>query len=303
MSPTYKDKIGYLPYKGPLQFSHGGIYPLDSFDNASEYVQKKANEDGFYYPPIVQTYRQSHEIIDGNLETFEHVVPNTKRPAHLFRMPASHEIQIIKPADLNAPRKGDGLFITYLVAFIFGVRLQFHDWWFDGRVPINCQQDFHMSPSATENFIDKAYGIWRNCSDPEKNLLTNLLYMQTKVKSYEWHWERFIVSYMVLDGCYKFFHETHGISSKTHKNRIKTVLEYFDMKLDMEWIGRIVCLRNDLFHETLWEGGQPGNNGSTYSYSAAVHLSKLNSRLIVAILGHRGKYIKSPWWQHGTFMF
>ncbi len=303
MPPTYKDKIGYLPYAESLEFSNGGIYPLDNFDNVYQYVNERANKDGFYYPPVVQTYRQRHEVIDGTLETIEELVPNTERPAHIFKMPASHEIQIIKPANEDDPRKGDGLFLTYLIAFVFGVRLQFHDWWFDGRVPVNSQQDFCFCPSATEHFIDNAYYIWCKSFDSEKKLLTNILYMQTKVKSYEWDWEKFIISYMVLDGCYKFLNETYGISSNRHRDRIKTVLEYFNMKLDMEWINRIVCLRNDLFHETLWEGGQPGNSGSTYSYSAGSHLSKLNNRLIFAILDHRGEYIHSPWWSRSTFAF
>ena len=303
MTPTYSDKIGYLPYEEALNFSNGGLYPLDNFNNVHEHVNRKANKDGFYYPPTVETYRQRHEVIDGILETFEDPVPNTKRPAHIFRMPASHEIQIIKPSNTNDPRKGDGLFLTYLIAFIFGIRLQFHDWFFDGRVPVTSHQDFIISPSATEHFIDNAYYIWRNLSDKQQKLVTNLLYMQTKVKSYEWDWERFFTSYMVLDGCYKFLSETFGVSSRRHRNRIKTVIKYFDMKLNSEWIDRIVCLRNELLHETLWEGGQPGNSGSTYSFSAAFHLLKLNNRVIFAILGHRGEYIRSPWWLRGTFMF
>jgi len=300
MPLIFKNRIGYLPYRNTIQFSNGQIHPLDNFDNVCESVKKKANNDGFYYPPVVGMYRERHEILDGKLETFEDLVPNTKRHARLFRMPASHEIQLFDPTNKNDQKKEDGLFITYLVAFIFGVRLQFHDWWFDGRVPIYIQQDFHISHSSIENFIDKAYNIWLNC--PEKKLLTNLLYMQTKTQSYEWDWERFFISYMVFDGCYKFLAKTRHISSKTHKDRLKTVLEYFNMKIDMNWIEYIVTLRNDLFHEALWEEGQPGS-GSTYAHSAAFHLSKLNSRIVFAILGHRGEYIQSPWWLSGTFVF
>lgn len=303
MPQPYKDNIGFLPYEKPLEFSNGGVYPLADFGTVSQFVYKKANEDGFYYPPTVNTYRQRHELIDGILETYEDLIPNTKRPAHMFKMPASHELQIIKPQSSKEPRQGDGLFITYLVAFFFGVRLQFHDWFFDGRTPINSQQDFHSHHQPIENFIDNAYYTWIKCSDSEKLLLTNLLYMQTKTKSYEWDWERFIISYMILDGCYKFLNIKCGVSSKSHPGRIKAMIEHFGMKLDQEWIDRIVGLRNKLFHETLWEGGQPGLSGSTHSYSAAFHLSKLNNRLIFAILGHRGEYIQSSWWSRGTFMF
>jgi len=303
MSAKYKDKIGFLYYEGTLQFSNGGIYPVENFKKIHEYVDKNANKDGFFYPPTVETYSQSVKVVNGTLETFEELVPKTKRPAQMFKMPVSHEIRIINPFNASDPRKGDGLFLTYLIAFIFGIRLQFHDWFFDGRVPVYSHQDFLFIPSATEHFIDKAYNIWCNCSDTQKKLLTNLLYMQTKVKSYEWDWERFILLYMVIDGCYKFLNETQGVISRNHRNRMNIILEYFDMKINLEWINRIVDLRTELFHEALWEGGQPGNSGSTYSYSAAFHLSKLNNRIIFAILGHRGEYIRSPWWHRGTFMF
>ena len=135
MPPTYKDKIGFLSYEKTIQFSHGWICPVNSFDDACEYVNKNANKDGFFYPPIIETYKQRHDVIEGKLHTFEDLVPKTKRPAHLFKMPASHEIQIIYPSNKSNSKQGDGLFITYLIAFIFGIRLQFHDWWFDGRVP------------------------------------------------------------------------------------------------------------------------------------------------------------------------
>ena len=142
MTVTFKDKIGFLPYENTITFSKGAIIPLEGFRKAREYVQEKANKDGFYYPPTIETFRQRHEVIDGKLETFEDPVPKSKRPAHLFRMPASHAIQIITQTPENDIRKGDGLFMIYLISFVFGIRLQFHDWLFDGRVRIHSQQDF-----------------------------------------------------------------------------------------------------------------------------------------------------------------
>lgn len=303
MPARYKDKIGFLYYEGSLQFSNGGIYPLENLKDIRKYVDEKTNKDGFFYPPTVETYSQSVKVVDGAVETSEKLLPKTKRPAKIFKMPTSHEIRIINPVNINDPRKGDGLFFIYLIAFIFGTRLQFHDWFFDGRVPVYSHQDFHFTPSAIEQFIETAYHKWSNCSDKQRILLTNLLYMQTKVKSYEWDWERFIISYMIIDACYKYLNETQGIIARKHQDRIEIIVDYFDMKLNLQWIARIVSLRNELFHEALWESGQPGNSGSTYSYSAAFHLSKLNNRIIFALLGHRGGYVQSPWWHRDVFMF
>lgn len=303
MTEYYKDKIGYLPYKGSLQFSNGGIYPLENFRVIQEYVNKKLNKDGYFYPPTVETYSQGFKVVNGKLEVFEELIPNTKRHAQMFKMPASHELRIINPSNKDDPRNTDGLFITYLIAFIFGIRMQFHDWFFDGRVPVTRHQDFIFIHDATERFIDKAYDTWLTCTKENQLLLTNLLYMQTKVKSYEWHWERFLISYMVIDGCYKYLKETQSVTSEKHKDRIKAIIDFFDIKFNTEWIDRIVGLRNEIIHEALWEGAQPGNSGSTYSYSAGFHLSKLNNRIIFALLGHRGQYIQSPWWHGDMFMF
>jgi hypothetical protein len=303
MSTIYRDKIGYLDYSESINFNNGKICPLDNFDKITSSIKEKTNEDGFFYPPIINTYRQFHKVVDGELQKREELIPKTKRPAHLFKMPPSHEIQITKPIYAEEPRKNDGLFITYLTAFLFGVRLQFHDWWFDGRVPVEVKQDFYIRHSDIEKLIELAYCTWRSSSEEEKGLLNNLLYMQTRIKSYEWDWEKFIIAYMVFDGCYRFLNLTSGVSSKTHKKRMQTVLKHFGMKSNQEWIDRFMKLRNDLFHETLWDGGQPCHSGSTYAYSAMTHLSKLNSRIIVSLLGYKGEYTKSPWWNLGTFAF
>lgn len=218
-------------------------------------------------------------------------------------MPASHEIEIIKPVSGNDPKNADGLFLTYLVAFHFGIRLQFCDWWFDSRVPVEIDRDFYATHSATENFIDKAYGSWSKACDDGKKRLTNLLFMQSRVNSYEWDWERFLISYMVFDGCYKYLNMYSGVVSRTHKDRFKAAINYLNMQYDQNWVDRIVDLRNDLFHETLWGGGQPCNSNSTHSSTATFHLSKLNSRIITAILGYNGQYIQSSWCSRSMFLF
>ncbi len=300
---SYKDKIGFLPYEEPIQFYNGGLYPIKEFEETREVINKEANLDGFFYPPVMHTVRQSLEVVNNNLEIKEKVVSNSNRPVHLFKMPASHKIEIIRPVSGNDPKKGDGLFLTYLVAFHFGIRLQFCDWWFDGRVPVKIERDFCATHSATENFIDKAYGVWSKASDDGKKLLTNLLFMQSRVKSYEWDWERFLISYMVFDGCYKYLKKKNNWGKIPHKDRFKAVIDYFKMQYDQDWVDRIVDLRNKLFHETLWDGGQPCNANSTLSVTATFHLAKLNSRIITAIFGYKGEYIQSSWCSGSMFLF
>jgi hypothetical protein len=52
MPAKYRDKIGFSFYEGSLQFSNGGIYPLEYLKNIHEYVDKNANKDGFFCPNL-----------------------------------------------------------------------------------------------------------------------------------------------------------------------------------------------------------------------------------------------------------
>lgn len=303
MTIAFTEKIGFLPYEKPIVFDNGQIYPTEDYKKIMSFIREQSNRDGFYYPPSVHTITQRYEVEDDKLKVKEEIVPNSSRPAHLFRLPASHYIEITDPACMDDPKVGDGLFLTYLVAFHFGIRLQFHDWWFDNRIPIKIDRDFHAYHSETELFINKAYENWRRSSDDGKKRLTNLLFMQARAKSYEWDWERFMVYYMVLDGCYKYLNMYCSVSSNSHKGRIKAIIDHFNMYYDDMCINQIVDLRNDLFHETLWGGGQPCASTSSHTWKTTFHLSKLNSRIIHAILGHNGEYIQSSWVSRSMFAF
>ena len=297
MSIVYKDKIGYLDYSIPINFNDGHIYPLDNFDKINSLMKEKTNEDRFFYPPIINTYRQHFEEVDGKLQIREKLIPRTKRPAQVFKMYPSHEIQINKPMFANDPRTNDGLFITYLTAFMFGIRLQIHDWWIDGRVPVAINRDFVIQHSTLEEFIALAYRTWRSSSEKEKSLLNNLLYMQTRIKAYEWDWEKYMIAYMVFDGCFKCLDSAKKIPSQSHTKRMQFIIQYFDIETNNEWIDSIIKLRNNLFHEALWGEGQHCFSGSTNTYRAMLILTKLNSRIIVSLLGYKGKYTQSAWWK------
>lgn len=296
----YTDKITYLPYETPIKFKQGEICTVNNYDEVCEYVRCKANEDGFYYRPMTEIVMRREEIIEGQLKYFETPVSNTKRPARLFRLPATHEIKINNPNVITDIRKGDGQFIIYLTAFMFGVRIQFHEWRFDGKVPVRKNTDFFTYHADIENVIGNAYEIWLQCSDQHRKFLINLLYMQQKIQSYEWDWERFFISYMVLDSCYKFFREKYGMEKCSHRDRIEKMLSYCDMKFDKDRVGRIVELRNNLIHESLWNNEQPGEG---CGHQQELDIFRINCRLILAMFGYRGEYVESPWWFGGPFVF
>jgi hypothetical protein len=61
-------------------------------------------------------------------------------------------------------------------------------------------------------------------------------------------------------------------------------------------IEEIVRLRNDLFHESLWDKGQPCSVASSTGFQQEFNLRHINQRIIPALLGYNTNYINTPWW-------
>lgn len=87
-------------------------------------------------------------------------IPKTERPAHLRPVLASHELRLSDLVIAEDLRKGPGAFIIYLLAYLFGTRLQFHDWLFDGRIPIRSTHNIHFTKATAENFLSHCYRAW-----------------------------------------------------------------------------------------------------------------------------------------------
>ena len=140
-----------------------------------------------------------------NLSTLERTkIENTERPAELFKIPPSHTIEIFEPIFIEECRKWDSNFIIQLLAFIKGVRLQFSEWWFEGRIPIKSQNNFNfVYPNLLDEFIFRSYTKWRELNFEYQKWFINILFMHNKGTSYTWDWEKFMINYTVFDGIFK----------------------------------------------------------------------------------------------------
>jgi len=240
------DFFGYLPYKSNIEFNEGRITPVKEFDKVSKWVDNYVNQDGFIYPPIERQMK-----LDITTMKYLGEIPKSERPALLQRIPPSHELCLYSLDENKNIREGAGAFIIHLLAYLFGVRLQFYDWWFDGRVPIKSTHNICFSEKTVEKFLYHCYQIWSSWSEENQKRIINVLYMHSRAPSYEWDWERFMIEYMVLDGCWKLAELVYKLTGKKHKGRINILCQKFDIPLNETLISDIVQLRNDLFHETL----------------------------------------------------
>jgi hypothetical protein len=280
-----EELFGFLKYQKIIEFDGGKIEPVKDYSKQVMTIEKYTNIDGFIYPPITQLFKD------------ETPVQNSKKPSPVFKLPASHVLSIKNPVGENIKYE-DGGFLVHLVGFLFGVRLQFADWRFDGKVPIISKSHFVFSNDVASDFITHSYKTWISWNLDQRKRYINILYMHGKSKSCEWEWDEFIYQYLVFDALYRLHVELTGRKiAGGHGARLQGLCEYYGVNYNIDIIKKIYLLRNDLFHEALWEGNIPGlHKKSQLSHLMPRCLASLNSKLIVRIIGYKNNYSISPDW-------
>ena len=288
-----RESFGFMNYPNNMAFSGGKVKVRKDFPSASAWMDKYKNVDGYIYPPEMQTVQG--DLSDSAVPT---VVPNTMRPARVFSLPLSHRLVLDSPIEPTDLRHGDAGLIIHLLAFFFGTRLQFKGWRFDGRVPTKSHNSFTYRPDVPCHFVSHVYDKWRNWPTGARRRFVNILYMFSRCFSYEWEWDRFANQYMVLDAIYKLHQELGGKSAKGHRHRLELLCAEYGVAHDAGMAAQICDLRNDLFHEAIWDSQTPGS-GQSQKYLYPKWLARLNTRLIVAITGYRNSLLTQGWWFFG----
>lgn len=301
------DLVGFLPIGRTLKFTGGEFRVLEDFQTSLTAINEQTNVDHYLYPPT-QT-RQTAEFIDAktgrpipeeNLQWVD--VPHTERPALLHHLPPSHLLALDAPALSTPLRESEGGFLMHLVGYLFGYRMQFYDWRFDGRILL--KKSAHRAVvrrSTVSPFLSQAYSAWRAWPAGAQKRMTNALYMLGRAPTHEWDWEQFVIYYMVFDALYRVANDVFGVAEKAHAKRLSTMCNRFGLYQNQGHFDLIVGLRNDLFHETLWGGSQPGTGISEEKIRQVLHLRRINERLIPALLGFKTDYVASGW-DHGGWV-
>ena len=173
------------------------------------------------------------------------------------------------------------------------------------RIPITRKSgtsDFALSSLTASAFLSSAYKRWKRWSASTRVQFTNVLYMNSRSPSYEWPWERFAIDYMVFDGLYKAAKDLRKVAKCFHPQRLASMCAKFGVPDNRDEFKRICRLRNELFHETLWAGGQPGKHAEEAAFYSALYLRRMNLRLIASMLGYKTEYTATPWWQLQSFI-
>ena len=284
-----RDRFGFLPFASNIEFKGGSISPVSNYDAIRASVEEHTYDDGFLYPDFTRRVSELDEKTEKKWP-----------PSLTYPISASHELSLSSGGILEELRRGPSGFVIQLLAYLFGVRLQFHDWWVDGRMPIRSTHSIHITKTVAEDFLSYCYQIWPKWPARNQKLISNLLFMHSRAPSYEWDWERFMIEYMIFDGCWNL----SGLDRKSgHGACIKTLCDKWDIPADVALIDRIVDLRNDLFHESIWDKSQPCTGVSGEAFLQAYNLRRLNQRLIPALRGYNNSYVRTSWWVLGTCLF
>ncbi len=299
----YQDQFGFLSsFFNKIEIEYGTIEPLENYREIEEQVRQEQHKDGFFYPPIVKSFNT--DIFLGRIIE---EIPNTRRPAHLYKLPMSHGIQLDVSGDKQEIRNGIGGLIIYLLSYLLGTRLQFEDWWVDGRIPMKNTHNILLHHTTMEQFISHSCRIWQNWPETAKHLFINILYMNSRTPSYQWVWEQFMINFMVFDACYKLSKELGKIKKKDSRggmqSKLKAMCETYGLLFDKKNIKIIADLRNQLFHEALWDNELPGMGKGRQAFTHVYNLRRLNQRLIPALLNYQTGYIGTSWLSIGRVKF
>jgi hypothetical protein len=292
------DQFGYLGTELQLAFEGGSISTLNDLPKIKTDMDELAHIDGFIYPP--RTYQVTMSVRSKKFRR----VSRTTRPADLFQLPSSHTIELALYDDQQIARFQMGGFLLQSLGFLFGTKLQFQGWSVEGRIPINKRLvDFHVVPKQIQSFFERTIPTWQSMPPSAQKGMTSVLYVHNIAGALEWDWQSFLMEYMVFDGCYRVARELHKISAKSHGDQLAAFSSMFGLVPDADRFRQLVDLRNLLFHETLWDGGQIFTAQSSESFYAPIHLRKFNHRAIVALLFGPCPYSASGWTSLGTTAF
>jgi hypothetical protein len=149
---NYTDSFGFLNYKINIEFDGGKILPIDEYDEYLDHVNKYVYEDGCIYEPM----------------TVKEIKPNAEKPALMYSLPASHKIILHEKGTQKEIRMRNAGFIIHLLSYIFGTRLQFYGWWFDGKIPISkLTHHIYFDHLTLEDFILACYSNWKSYSEEQ----------------------------------------------------------------------------------------------------------------------------------------
>ena len=108
---------------------------------------------------------------------------------------------------------------------------------------------------------------------------------------------------MAFDAAWAVARRLLHLPEAHQRDRFAILCDRYDLVTHSAEVSEFVRLRNDLFHEALWDNGRPCSAGSSRSYMAEIYLGHLNERLLLALGGVKAGFLRSDWLSLSLYAF
>jgi hypothetical protein len=286
---SFKQQFGYLPRNLEISTDHVEIRSLDTLEQSIRLIDNSPQvlKDWFYCALETEINFSTRKALK---------IPTPKR---IFALPKTHVIEVKSATEIDAKRKLE--FYVWCLSFLLGIRLTTTQAGFVDATPIKegklvdlivTVQNLVVAFEAIERF-------WQQHGSTDIGTTIGAaihsLFMSQYPKNLQY--EEFAYLYMSLDACFAITKLSHKLSERVPQWKLTSWLcETYRLECpewgmvnttDTKKSSTISEIRNDLFHQALWNSQPMGFSikANTITPSLNLQFKALVCRLLVAILG------------------
>ena len=285
-------RVGFLQRTDPWRLGLLELTPRDDIAEVLKNIKESGQiASGWYYPPMLNRGASGEA---------------THAPAIWFRLPWTHTCKL-KTVGADDETLN---FSIACVSLLVGRRLTRGREGHFYRVAVDNHRlvDFGCTDIAAERIMGLAMRFYGKAPRTAVNLLLGAIHWFLFSQSYEHPFERFDGQYKVLDACCAVHRQMKpalwkGKTKPPHAGYVKFLHQNLGTPLPNWGVVRktaagaecdLSLLRNQLVHEARFDGEPIGYKPRPGAHpSIDRQLAKLNSRVILALLGESNSYIGS----------
>ncbi len=293
-------KFGFLPNPIGVIGDDWSIEPLSTYEETTNEWKTYGDSYGWILPPIVYSEKRIPQVDGTFLTEVDH---NTRRSTSHWNIPPTHKLIYSgsNVYDEEQERYGIAGFLMHALGCIYGVELQFDNWYVMSRIRSKPGGPFVPNKKAVISAL-KILPQWYNSQSSEcKIVITNSLFMHNHVPSYENSWEEFLWQYVAFDGCWNVALNqttpriTTGSRSTSGEWRFKIFADKYGLISKPLHFKEWAKIRDDLVHEVTWGGVMPSHSPDDKVYSACMFLRKFTTMALLACMSYDSESLSIDW--------
>lgn len=272
--------IGFYPRGLDLAVGAISVRSLPNLTTIStDLLKSEGVHQNWIYAPAQEVY-----MLGGGIEKRPY-------PSRVFGLPKTH---LIEHASATDEEHVD--FLIWVLSFLTGMRLTATEAGFVDATPLQpgALVDFSPGSKGLGKGLALAEAFWAGHGRDRAALVAaavHALFIAQNPLALEY--ERFAHLYMALDACFRLAQQLHPPGRKlNHEQRIEWMCGLFNMAVPTWAVGPasggkapVVDLRNNLFHEALYEAQPVGFAIHVLTDNLILEMQALVCRFLVALLG------------------